>query len=156
MKRFIISILSLTIAIHVGFAQTTITGKVTNKKDGTPIAGALIQAKGKAVVTATSDPAGNYTIMVPADVKVLEAVVQGMTTKTQGIGQKKVINFEMTSNKGKSKGKKDNKGKGKEKEVEKEKVKQPEKTTSGKRPTNPPPPPPPVEKPTQTKGGKKK
>ncbi len=111
MKKLLLICLVALFGMQFANAQTTITGKVTNKKDKTPIVGAVITAKSNTTVTAVSGPDGSYTITVLAGVKNLDATYNGMQKKTQGIGKKKVVNFQMmpvNDNKKQDKTKKDN------------------------------------------------
>ena len=48
------------------FAQTTVTGKVTDSKDGTPVAGATVTVKGTKTATQTVTD-GSFTINAPAN-----------------------------------------------------------------------------------------
>jgi hypothetical protein len=95
MKKLTLILIGLFAGMQLLDAQTTITGKVTSKKDGKAISGAVINAKEKPDVTAVSGTDGTYSITVTSDVKVLEATYTGMEKRTEGIGQKKIINFEM-------------------------------------------------------------
>jgi TonB-dependent starch-binding outer membrane protein SusC len=95
MKKLFLICLAAFFSLQFANAQTTITGKVTSKNDKSPIVGAVITAKGNPNNTAISDANGLYTITVPATVKVLEATHPGMKKLSQGIGQKKIINFQM-------------------------------------------------------------
>lgn len=56
------------------FAQTTISGKIVNQNDGTPVSGATVLVKGKGIGTKT-DANGNFTINAsPGDVLVISSV----------------------------------------------------------------------------------
>ena len=57
-------------------AQKTVTGKVTNRTDNSPIANASIQVKGSSVATITNAE-GNFSINVPGDTSVLIASFVG-------------------------------------------------------------------------------
>ena len=69
MKRLLFLIaMSVT---GISFAQVqVVTGKITDSKDGTPLAGATVQAKGHTDVT-ISDAAGNFRLSIPATTKTL-------------------------------------------------------------------------------------
>lgn len=56
---------ALLLCMQLAFAQTRVTGKVSDRKTGNPLAGATITVKGTNVSTA-SDDNGNYVIEVPA------------------------------------------------------------------------------------------
>lgn len=58
-------------AFHVSYAQDkTITGKVTDSKDGTPVTGASVVAKGTTAGTSTNRD-GNFSLNVPSSVTTL-------------------------------------------------------------------------------------
>jgi TonB-linked SusC/RagA family outer membrane protein len=79
------------------FAQDrTVTGKVTNKEDGTPIPGASVLVKGTTIGTAT-DVEGNYKISVPADAKILVFSFIGMKNMEQEIGSRSSIDVALES-----------------------------------------------------------
>jgi TonB-dependent starch-binding outer membrane protein SusC len=52
------------------FAQTSVSGTVTDAKDGTPVEGVTVSVKGTKTAVKTN-AAGNYTITVPANTSVL-------------------------------------------------------------------------------------
>ncbi|HOY33161.1 MAG TPA: carboxypeptidase-like regulatory domain-containing protein [Bacteroidales bacterium] len=103
MKKIVVFCIAALIGMQISFAQTTITGKVTSKKDGKAVSGAQIKAKAAADIVVMTDFNGNYQITVPSDIKVLEVNAVGYSTKTEGIGQKKVIDFVLTPASKKSK-----------------------------------------------------
>ena len=122
------SIISICVVVFLSMqfvaAQTTYSGKVTLKKDGTPISGATVKVKGKMLST-TTGPDGSYTITVPADANVLEATSNGMNTVTQGVGLKSTVNFQLTSLD-------DKKGMKEFKKQEKKRIKEEKKRNKGK------------------------
>jgi len=67
------------------FAQTTVTGKVTDKDSGNAIPGATITVKGTTVGT-VADMNGKYSITVPAGSQYLVFSYVGMETKEVTIG----------------------------------------------------------------------
>jgi len=95
MKKIFLICTILFFCIQIVSAQTTITGKVTFKKDKSPIEGAAISVKGYKIPSVITDNKGNYIINIPAGAKVLEASYTGMQTQTQVIGKKKTVNFKM-------------------------------------------------------------
>jgi TonB-linked SusC/RagA family outer membrane protein len=60
-------------------AQQTVTGKVTNKKDNSPVGYATVTVKGTTVAT-TSDADGDFTITLPAGKSVLTISSVGFAT----------------------------------------------------------------------------
>lgn len=93
MKKRIILAFALAISISALFAQTTITGKVFDKKSNKALAGATVMVEKKANTTVTSDQNGVYSIQVPADGKILVASFAGYKPKKIGVGQKKTIDI---------------------------------------------------------------
>lgn len=69
MKKYLLSFLSLLI-LAAGFAQTTVTGKITDEQTGLPIAAASITVKGekRGVV---SDAEGNFSLNFTASSKTV-------------------------------------------------------------------------------------
>jgi len=61
-------------------AQTVVTGKVTDSKDGSPLIGVSILAKGTSTGTNT-DASGNFRLSVPASVKTLVVTYVGYERK---------------------------------------------------------------------------
>jgi TonB-dependent starch-binding outer membrane protein SusC len=73
--------LLLLFAVQASFAQDrTITGRVTDSKDGSPVSGATVTAKGTKVATSTAAD-GTYRITVPASVSTLTVTGVGFTTQ---------------------------------------------------------------------------
>jgi hypothetical protein len=105
MKHFILFLFAGLISLHVS-AQVTITGTVTDKKSGQPVIGAVVIAKGNPGINAITGPGGKYRINLPAGVTTLEVMSRDYNPSSQGIGNKTVIDFKLSINKGKAKGKK--------------------------------------------------
>lgn len=77
------------------FAQKTITGKVTDDKEN-PISNASVVVKGTSKGTVTKTD-GTYTIIVPANSKVLIFSSVDMTPEEVSIGTKSIINVSLKS-----------------------------------------------------------
>jgi subtilisin family serine protease len=60
----------------------TLTGTVTNESDGTPIAGALIEATGPADRSTTTNAAGQYSLTLPVGTYDVTASAFGFVTET--------------------------------------------------------------------------
>ena len=76
-----------------GWAQTrTISGKVTDANDKSPLPGVSVKVKGTDVGTST-DPEGNYRITVPAGSNTLTFTYVGYTTREVNIAGRTVINM---------------------------------------------------------------
>jgi TonB-linked SusC/RagA family outer membrane protein len=91
--RVIYLILSFwLITFQLGFSQNrTITGKVTNAEDGTPLPGASVVLKGTTNGTITSTD-GTYTLSVPNDAQTLQFLYIGMVTQEIPIAGLSTIN----------------------------------------------------------------
>ncbi len=73
MRRFTL-LFALMIFIGVQWAQAqtrTLSGSVTNADDGSTIPGVSVVVKGTTVGT-TTDLDGRYSLLVPADAKILQ------------------------------------------------------------------------------------
>ena len=93
--RKIASILVLTLlcSMHVFAQGKTVTGKVTDEKDGSPLAGVSVTVKGTNTGT-TTDVDGNYKISVSADATLVFSFV-GMKTTEVAVGNQTTINLIM-------------------------------------------------------------
>jgi len=85
----------LLLCMQLTAQQRTIIGKVTDSK-GDPIPNASIQVKGTKIGT-TSQADGSYSLVIPATAKNLIYSSIGMTDFETSIGNKGVINAELTS-----------------------------------------------------------
>ena len=72
MRMKILLLLGLVMSI-TGFSQQTrtVTGKVTDLKDGAPLAGVTVKAKGQSQVV-TTQVDGTFSITVPSSATTLE------------------------------------------------------------------------------------
>lgn len=87
----------LLVMVQLGFAQgKTVTGKVTDGKDGSPVAGASIQIKGTTRGT-TSDAAGNFRITVDNNDAVLVITSVGFTRQEVAVGSQTELRISMAS-----------------------------------------------------------
>ncbi|MBC7889909.1 MAG: SusC/RagA family TonB-linked outer membrane protein [Ferruginibacter sp.] len=72
----------------------SVTGKVTNKSSGEPLAGASIAVKGAAIATST-DRAGNFTVKLPQKGATLIVSHVSMATQERRIQEGGEVNFVM-------------------------------------------------------------
>ncbi len=85
LKRLLIAMLPLLFCCFSALAQTrTVTGKVTDSKDGSGVTNVTVNAKGTRIA-ARSDEDGVYSIKVPGDAAVLVFSSIGYTRKEMGI-----------------------------------------------------------------------
>lgn len=85
-----------TMGMQVVFAQTTISGTVTDDK-GEPIPGANIRAKGYSDIGTISDLNGQYNLNVPAEATTLVYSFVGMATQEIEIAGRTVIDVAFAS-----------------------------------------------------------
>lgn len=76
-------LLSASLSVH---AQTPVKGRIVNKKDGTPLAGATIQVKGTKV-SAVADANGEYNLIVPPGASQLTITYSGYQRIEIPVGQ---------------------------------------------------------------------
>lgn len=99
--KFLSKILPATFALlllsAMAMAQTVVTGKVTDSKDGSPVVGVTVTAKGtKTSVQTASD--GSFKITVPASAKSLVFTSVGFAPQEAAVGSGTVnISFVQTS-----------------------------------------------------------
>ena len=95
-KSNIILLLLLFAAFHVFGQQRTITGRVTDKSDGSTIPGVSVLAVGTNSGTVTNLD-GEYSITVDSSVKILQFSYVGMRTQKITIGTSTSIEIRMES-----------------------------------------------------------
>ncbi len=76
-----------------GFAQNSVTGVVTDSKDGTPAVGVTVTVKGT-TTAAKTNAAGAYTISVPANATLVFSSI-GFTTEQVAVGDKNAVNVKL-------------------------------------------------------------
>lgn len=77
------------------FAQEkTVSGKITDARDGTPMIGVTVSGKGSSAFT-QSGPDGSYRISVPSSVTVLVFSYTGFENTEVSIGNKTAINVQL-------------------------------------------------------------
>ncbi|MBX9782296.1 MAG: TonB-dependent receptor [Chitinophagaceae bacterium] len=85
MRKFVMLITCLFLGMSQLMAQTKeVTGKVTDSKDGSALAGVTINAAGKSVGTSNAD--GSFKVTVPQTVKSLTFTFVGYKQVTASIG----------------------------------------------------------------------
>ncbi|GAB3818575.1 TonB-dependent receptor [Pontibacter rugosus] len=90
-KLLLILLLHLT---GLAYAQNTITGRVTTAKEGIPLPGVSVVAKGSSVGT-TTDAEGAYSLNAPASATTLSFSFIGFVTQEVPIGNKATINVQL-------------------------------------------------------------
>ena len=93
-KRFIKAMLLpvlMLFAFQVTFAQNkTVSGKVTDSRDGSPVAGASVTAKGTNVGTSTG-PDGSFRLSVPSSATTLVISSVGFASQEMAISDNMTI-----------------------------------------------------------------
>ena len=91
----------LILTVNVASAQTTVTGKVTDSKDGTPVSGASVQPVGARGGTSTKDD-GTFSLNVPSGVTALLITSVGFEDQRVSIGGKTNIDVSLVVSSGTS------------------------------------------------------
>ena len=94
-RRWVLFGLMLAVA-QLSYAQSTITGKVTDGANGGTLAGATVQVKGTNV-GATADAQGNYRISLPETGKTLIFSFIGYQPLELPVGNRSVLDAALTS-----------------------------------------------------------
>ena len=97
MKRILLVIIGSTFLVNLGFAQRSISGKVTAEADGSGIPGVNVVLKGTTTGT-TTDLDGNYRLSVPEEGGTLVFSFIGLATKEVEIGARSVIDVAKSEN----------------------------------------------------------
>lgn len=96
LKAMALPLLLLCISLH-SFAQTkVITGKVTDSKDGSPVVGATVAAKGSNRGTTTGTD-GGFSISVPESVRTLTISYVGYGSEDVSIAGKTSVDVQLTA-----------------------------------------------------------
>jgi TonB-linked SusC/RagA family outer membrane protein len=95
MKRKLLVMVTLLLAVTVAFAQRTVSGKVTSASDGSGIPGVNVVLKGTTSGT-TTDLDGNYRVSVPEEGGTLVFSFIGLASQETEIGARSVIDVQMT------------------------------------------------------------
>lgn len=86
--------------LQVAFAQNrTVTGKVTDSKDGSPVSGASVQVKGSRTGTSTKND-GTFSLSVPSDATVLVITSVGYDRQEVSISGTSAIEVSFVANAG--------------------------------------------------------
>lgn len=98
-KRLSIAVLLLAGSFIANAQQKTITGKVTNDKDGSPVSGASVIAMGSKSGTQTAAD-GTFSLSVASSVTQLEFSSVGYTSQAVSIGSGNVVNVGLVATSG--------------------------------------------------------
>src|SRR2546423_9689247 len=90
------SVVLLLITLLTFSQSKTVTGKVTDPKDNSPLAGVSVQVKGTSI-GAVSDENGNFTITAPSNSSTLVFSYSGVGTQEIQVGNQSTINVQLSS-----------------------------------------------------------
>jgi TonB-linked SusC/RagA family outer membrane protein len=93
-KLTILVVFLLFTGLQAAFAQRTVTGRVTNPKDNSPLGGVTVLVKGTSTGLIT-DADGKFSIMVPNNNSVLVFSFIGYTSKEVQVGNQTAINVSL-------------------------------------------------------------
>ena len=79
-QRFIAVVCFVCLSM-LASAQVSVTGKVIDKKENKPVAGATVQVKGTPSIGTTTDENGNFSLKVPSLNVTLEVSSVGLFTQ---------------------------------------------------------------------------
>ncbi|MBW8683164.1 SusC/RagA family TonB-linked outer membrane protein [Chitinophaga rhizophila] len=97
MKKSLLLWLFMAISMMHALAQSrTVSGKVTDAKDGSPLPGATIRIKSTSSGTVT-DATGSFTIKVPTESTVLQVSTTGFLSKEVPVGTSGQLNIALSS-----------------------------------------------------------
>nr|WP_294903125.1 SusC/RagA family TonB-linked outer membrane protein [uncultured Lacibacter sp.] len=98
MRKLVSMTCVLLLCIMQVFAQDkTVTGKVTDEKDGSPLPGVSVTVKGTTVGTVTGSD-GTYRLSVPGSAKTLVFTFVNYETAELSIGNRSTINIGLSTN----------------------------------------------------------
>src|SRR5258706_325162 len=92
--RYIYFLVTFLLFTFIATAQTTVTGRITDSKDGSGLAGVTVNAKGTKVGTQTN-PDGTFSIIVPRNVTALVFSSVGFSTQQIAIDGRNTINLSL-------------------------------------------------------------
>lgn len=92
MKKLVLSLFILCMAIASFAQERTVTGTVKASEDGLPIPGASVKVKEAPAVGATTGVDGKFTLKVPANGRTLQISYLGYTTQEIAIPANGVVN----------------------------------------------------------------
>jgi len=96
MRKCIILLTAFLFIYHLSFSQNVVTGKVTDNKDGSPLQGVTVIAKGSNKVTQTRAD-GSFSIELVTKEKVLTFSYVGFSTEEINVGNRKNISVALST-----------------------------------------------------------
>src|ERR1700753_1066825 len=96
MRKCIILLAAFLFIYHFSFSQNTVTGKVTDSKDGTPLQGVTVIAKGSNKVEQTKAD-GSFTIELLTKERILTFSYVGFSTEEVNVGNRKNISVSLST-----------------------------------------------------------
>ena len=96
MRKLLTVVLLLLCSLHTMAQEKSVSGKITDEKDGTPLSGVSIIVKGTSVGTTTASD-GTFKLNVPASAKALVITFLDFEEVEVAIGNRTTFNVAMTS-----------------------------------------------------------
>lgn len=96
MRKLAIMMSLLLCSFSIFGQNRTVTGKVTDEKDGTPLAGVSVTVKGTTVGTTTGAD-GGFSLSIPATAKTLVFSFVNFTSQDVSIGNRSVFTVQLTN-----------------------------------------------------------
>jgi TonB-dependent starch-binding outer membrane protein SusC len=96
-KLVSITLVLLMCTVHLFAQEKTVTGKVTDEKDGSPLSGVSVTVKGTTVGTVTGVD-GSYRLAVPSNAKTLVFSFVNFESIEMSIGSRSTVSVGLTSN----------------------------------------------------------
>jgi TonB-dependent starch-binding outer membrane protein SusC len=96
MRKFLLFMSALLVFTGVFAQEKTITGKITDARDGTPMIGVTVSGKGSSAYT-QSGPEGSFSITLPSSVTVLVFSSVGFPNTEVNISNRSVINVQLST-----------------------------------------------------------
>lgn len=95
-KLVCVSLMLMMCTLHVFAQDKTVTGKVTDERDGTPLAGVSVTVKGTNTGTTTGAD-GSFRISIPASTKTLVFSFVNFSNVEIGVGNRTSFNISLSS-----------------------------------------------------------
>ncbi|MEJ8844296.1 SusC/RagA family TonB-linked outer membrane protein [Lacibacter sp. H375] len=96
MRKFVLLISLLLCSLHMMAQEKTVTGKVTDEKDGSTLSGVSVIVKGTSVGTTTGAD-GTFKLNVPTSAKTLVITLLDYENLEVAIGNRSTFNLALTS-----------------------------------------------------------
>ncbi|TWI85270.1 TonB-linked SusC/RagA family outer membrane protein [Lacibacter cauensis] len=96
MRKLLTVVVLLVYSLCIKAQERSVSGKITDEKDGTPLSGVSVVVKGTTIGTTTATD-GSFKLSVPASAKIIIFSLLDYETQEVSIGNRSTINVIMTS-----------------------------------------------------------